>query len=79
MSLTSKSNFKLRIYGTVQTLYIFKPSPRVTTNTHLESDFQMRAIIWPSLQISTPSAVLRFDYVVGRKPATAPLYKTCKL
>ena len=33
----------------------------------------MWAII-PSLQISTPSAVLRFDSVVGRKPATAPLF-----
>ena len=45
-------------------------SHHVITNTHLECDFQMRAIIWPSLQISTPSAVLRFDSVVGRKPAT---------
>ena len=32
----------------------------------------MRAIIL-SLQISTPSAVLRFDSVVGRKPATVLL------
>ena len=32
----------------------------------------MRAII-PSLQISTPSAVLRFDSVVGTKPATVLL------
>ena len=33
----------------------------------------MRAII-PSLKISTPSAVLRFDCVVGRRPNTSPLY-----
>ena len=33
----------------------------------------MRAMT-PSLQISTPTAVLRFDSVVGRKPATAPLF-----
>ena len=31
----------------------------------------LRAII-PSLQISTPTAVLRFDSVVGRMPATSP-------
>ena len=34
----------------------------------------MLAII-PSLQISIPSDVLRFDSVVDRKPATAPLFK----
>ena len=37
------------------------------------SGLQMRAII-PSLKISTPSAVLRFDCVVGRRPNTSPLF-----
>ena len=41
-------------------------------NNVFESGLLMRAIIQSS-QISTPSAVLRFDSVVGRKPATVPL------
>ena len=36
-----------------------------------QSGLQMRAII-SSLQISTPTAVLRFDSLVGRRPATSP-------
>ena len=46
----------------LQTLYICKQIPisRHKTENFRESGFQMRAII-QSLQISTPSPVLRFD------------------
>ena len=50
----------------LQTLYICKQIPisRHETENFRESGFQVRAII-QSLQISTPSPVLRFDSVVG--------------
>ena len=50
----------------LQTLYICKQIPisRHKTENFRESGFQMWAII-QSLQISTPSPVLRFDSVVG--------------
>ena len=50
----------------LQTLYICKQIPisRHKSENFPESGFQMQVII-QSLQISTPSAVLRFDSVVG--------------
>ena len=65
----------------LQTVYIWKPftSLQIPISLHKSENnfsgrgFQMRAVI-QSLQISTPSAVLRFDCVVGGKLATAPLF-----
>ena len=72
--LTSKSNFKLRIYRPFHITSLQIPILLHKSENFSGSGLQMRAIIL-SLQISTPSAVLRFDSVVGRKPATAPLFK----
>ena len=59
----------------LQTLYICKQIPisRHKSENFRESGFQMRAII-QSLQISTPSPVLRFDCVVGWKLTTGLLF-----
>ena len=53
-------------------LQILVPISLHKSENNSGSGLQMRAIL-PSLKISTPNAVLRFDGVVGRRPTTSPL------